>query len=56
MKVLYAILGQDVVDAMDKNEVAALAHELDAEILRDSDLTARLTRVVLDARSQGPTS
>jgi hypothetical protein len=49
MKVLYAILGEDVVDRMDPSEVAALAHELDAEILRDEALTARLTEVVMNA-------
>lgn len=49
MQVLYAILGKDVVDQMNPDEVAALAHQLDAEIFRDDLLTARLTKVVLDA-------
>lgn len=49
MSVVKAILGREVVEQMSPNEVAALAHELDAEILKDDELTGRLSKVVLDA-------
>lgn len=49
MEVLRAILGSDVVDRLTKEQVTALANELDAEILRDSELSERLTKVVLAA-------
>jgi hypothetical protein len=49
MSVLKAILGDEAVAKLSPNEVAALAHELDAEILKDEALTSRLSKVVLDA-------
>ena len=49
MNVLRAILGDEAVAKLSPNEVAALAHELDAEILKDEALTGRLSKVVLDA-------
>ena len=54
MKVLYAILGREAVDRMTPDEVSRLAHELDAAILRDAALTARLTDVVLRASGVEP--
>jgi hypothetical protein len=49
MSVLKAILGDEAVARLSPNEVAALAHELDAEILKDEALTGRLSKVVRDA-------
>lgn len=46
MKVLEAILGADTVAQLSEREVNALAHELDAEILKDEVLSDRLTTVV----------
>jgi chorismate mutase len=47
--VLRAILGADTVDRLSENEIAALAHELDAEMRKDDVLSSRLSRVVLEA-------
>jgi hypothetical protein len=49
MKVLKAILGDEVVEQMSLGEVSALAQELDTEILKDEALTNRLSKVVRDA-------
>ncbi len=49
MDVLRAILGAEVVNRLSPEEVAALAEELDAEILKDKELSARLSRVVREA-------
>jgi hypothetical protein len=49
MKVLKAILGDEVVEQMSLGEVSALAQELDAEILKDAALTDRLSKVVRNA-------
>ena len=55
MLVIEAILGHEVVANLSPNEVAALAHELDAEILKDDELTARLSKVVRDAARRSKT-
>jgi hypothetical protein len=49
MDVLRAILGNETVNGLTEKEVAALAHELDAEILKDEVLSDRLSSVVVQA-------
>jgi hypothetical protein len=49
MEVVRAVLGEDAVKGLSATQVAALAHELDAEILKDEELTARLGAVVKQA-------
>lgn len=49
MQVLRAILGDDTVNRLSEREIAALAHELDAEILKDEVLAEHLSGVVLRA-------
>ena len=46
MKVLEAILGAETVAQLSEREVNALAHELDAEILKDEGLSDRLSTLV----------
>lgn len=52
MEVLRAILGAETVAKLTEREVAALAHELDAEILKDEVLSERLSRVVVEAANR----
>jgi hypothetical protein len=49
MKVLRAILGDEAVAQLSDEEASHLTRELDDEILRDTELTNRLTKVVREA-------
>lgn len=49
MQVLRAILGDETVNQLDERQLAALSHELDAEILKDDALAERLSGVVFRA-------
>lgn len=49
MKVLRAILGDEAVAQLSDEEASQLTRELDDEILRDTELTNRLTKVVREA-------
>lgn len=49
IKVLVAILGQEVVDQMTPDQVRNLANILDDEILADEQLASRLSKIVTKA-------
>lgn len=52
LEVVAAVLGEERMKSLTREQIQELARVLDAEILRDPELTKRLSAVIESAASQ----